>query len=172
MATSEVAFEFLETGDHHKIIYGALKKLGVRPNHDRYQDLAQDGWVYFTEIYEKYPSDPVANRKPFLAYAHQALYRRFLNDLQKTKRHSSHVIEEEVDMTTVAEAGDMVSDQIDAALFEEWLSRCQGVERRYLIDAVQLQMTPTEIAEKWHVSRQTVYRWRDRVKKRLMGVWD
>ncbi|WP_054710869.1 helix-turn-helix domain-containing protein [Secundilactobacillus paracollinoides] len=59
------------------------------------------------------------------------------------------------------------TDIVDRSLLDGWLARCVGTERQYLIDAVVHQMTPTEIAEKHGVSRQTVYQWRRKVREKL-----
>lgn len=59
------------------------------------------------------------------------------------------------------------TDIVDRSMLDSWLGKCSGVEREYLIDAVLYQMTPTEIAEKRGVSRQTVYQWRRKVREKL-----
>lgn len=167
--TVQAAFDFLAEGDHQIIIYSALKKLGIRPQASQYEDLVQEGWLLFVAIFQKYPQEPADAPKKFLAYAHQALYRRFLNTVMQQQREAGHLESEEVDLTTLPHLQDTLADTIDEDLMKGWLGKCNRAERRFLIDSVYHQLTPTEIAKKWGVSRQTVYKWRGNIKRKLMG---
>ncbi len=165
----EQAFEFLATGDHVLIIYSALKKLGMRPSDDDYNDYVQDCWLWFSEIFQKYSGNPWSQPKSFLAYAHVALYRRALNERMRVQKRDK-VTDDAPDWEQVGEELALLTtetDIVDRSMLDSWLGKCSGVEREYLIDAVVHQMTPTEIAEKRGVSRQTVYQWRRKVREKL-----
>ncbi|KRN21153.1 hypothetical protein FD14_GL001275 [Secundilactobacillus similis DSM 23365 = JCM 2765] len=168
--TTQTAFEFLMTGDHEKLIYSAISKLGVPKRHPDYDDLVQEGRLVFVTIFRKYPQDPLAEPKQFLAYAHKALYRQLLNQRLKTKRlQDKHAVADETN-----EAGTHVdalhNEVVDEALLIEWLQLCNTNEQRFLIGSVRDRMTPTEIAERWGVSRQAVYKWRSGLRKKLANV--
>ncbi|MTV82216.1 sigma-70 family RNA polymerase sigma factor [Secundilactobacillus folii] len=167
--TVQNAFDFLAEGDHQLIIYSALKKLGIRQQDSQYEDLVQEGWLLFVDVYKKYPQEPTEAPKKFLAYAHQALYRRFLNTVMSQQREAGHLENEEVDLTTLPYSEDLLAHTIDADLLKGWLGKCNAAERNFLIDSVYHQLTPTEIAKKWGVSRQTVYKWRKNIKRKLMN---
>lgn len=166
--TAQAAFDFLAEDDHQLIIYSALKKLGIRQNDARFEDLVQEGWLLFVAIYQKYPQEPTELPKQFLAYAHQALYRRFLNQLQAKQREASHLESGEVDLSGVPQTLDVVADAIDTDLLKGWLGQCNEAERRFLIDRIYYQLTPSEISQKWGVSRQTIYKWQKRIRSKLM----
>lgn len=167
---TQVAFEFLMTGDHETLIYSALKRLGVTPAHQDYADLVQEGRLVFVTIFHKYPQDPLTEPKQFLAYAHKALYYQLLNQRMRAKRlQDKHAVADEaMEEGTHADA---LHDQVaDEALLMEWLQLCNVNEQRFLIGSVRHHMTPTEIAERWGVSRQAVYKWRRGLRKKLAGV--
>ncbi|WP_054710871.1 sigma-70 family RNA polymerase sigma factor [Secundilactobacillus paracollinoides] len=71
------------------IIHSALKKLGMRPSDDAYDDYVQDCWLWFSEIFQKYAGNPWSEPKSFLAYAHVALYRRSLNERMRLQKHDN-----------------------------------------------------------------------------------
>lgn len=166
--TAQTAFEFLAAGDHQLIIYSALKKLGIRQNETNFEDLVQEGWLLFVAIYQKYPQEPTEAPKQFLAYAHQALYRSFLNQLQAKRREAKYLEKSDVDLSGVPQPLDVHADIVDADLLKGWLGKCNEAERRFLIDRIYYQLTPTEIGKKWGVSRQTVYKWQKRIRSKLM----
>ncbi|WP_203651007.1 sigma-70 family RNA polymerase sigma factor [Secundilactobacillus yichangensis] len=168
--TAQAAFEFLAEDDHQLIIYGALKKLGVRQNDSQFEDLVQEGWLLFVAIYQKYPQEPAESPKQFLAYAHRALYRSFLNQLQAKQREAKHLETGEVDLSGVPQTLDVLADTIDTELLKGWLGKCNEAERRFLIDRIYYQLTPSEISKKWGVSRQTIYKWQRRIRNKLMDV--
>ncbi|MCH5461657.1 sigma-70 family RNA polymerase sigma factor [Lactobacillus sp. LC28-10] len=166
--TAQTAFDFLAEGDHELIIYSALKKLGIRQNDANFEDLVQEGWLLFVVIYQKYPQEPADSPKQFLAYAHQALYRRFLNQLQAQQRETKHLETGEVDLSGVPQTLDVLADTIDMELLTGWLEKCNEAERRFLIDRIYYQMTPSEISKKWGVSRQTIYKWQKHIRSKLV----
>ncbi|GAX04003.1 DNA-directed RNA polymerase specialized sigma subunit [Secundilactobacillus pentosiphilus] len=167
--TAQAAFEFLAADDHQLIIYSALKKLGIRQNDTDFEDLVQEGWLLFVAIFQKYPQEPTKKPKQFLAYAHQALYRRFLNQLQAKQREIKHLETGEVDLSGVPQKLDVLANTIDTDLLKGWLGKCNAAERRFLIDRIYYQLTPSEISKKWGVSRQTIYKWQKRIRSKLMA---
>lgn len=169
MDKNRIAYEFLMTGDHDKIIYGALKKLSILKGDDRFDDFVQEAWLIFPELYDRFPGNPEMERKRALAYFHNALYRRFLNILryQKYRQASpeevADILEQDFSQSQIEQQRQAeqlyVQDQLDAVYAK--VGRC---ERHYLEDALVHQLTPTEIARKRGVSRQTVYGWRRRAQ--------
>lgn len=164
------AFEFLSTGDHRIIIYSALKQLGIRHYDDRYEDFVQEGWLLFVDIFQKYPDDPWLHPKPFLAYARLALYRRFLNMVTRPAATRENVQEKTVVDEAIDAAAlnfDMEQAILEASQLTALLEACDIWGQRFIIDRLENNLSISAIAKKWHVSRQTVYKWRQKVQAAL-----
>lgn len=173
MDNNKDAFEFLATGDHRVIIYSALKQLGMTPSNDQYEDFVQEGWILFTDIFRKYPDNPWDKPKPFLAYARLALYRRFLNKLTRySATHESAEDQETVDTLVDAQAQtfDVEAAILEASHLNELLEACNPMGQRFIVDTVINNLTVTEMSRKWHVSRQTIYKWRKSAQAALKGT--
>lgn len=164
MTKTPAAFTFLQEGDHVVIIYSALKRLGIAPSDDRYEDFVQDGWLLFLSIYDKFPDNPATNRRQLLSYDHQALYHRFLNAIQKQQRRDRMNEDDADGLVALAEEGDSFAAIEDEMILNELHGRLSDAAGRYLIDTVKHHLTPTEIAKKYGVSRPTVYKWRREVR--------
>ncbi|POH05717.1 sigma factor [Fructilactobacillus lindneri] len=85
---SSDAFQFMLKGDHEVVVYGVLKSLNIRPFHDNYQDLVQDGRLAFVAAYDKYPHER-ENQKKMLNYIYQSVRWQILDGLRQTNRISA-----------------------------------------------------------------------------------
>lgn len=137
MNKTPAAFTFLQEGDHVVIIYSALKRLGITPSDDRYEDFVQDGWLIFPTVYDKFPDDPATNRRQLLSYAHQAPYRRFLNAIQKQQRRDRMNEDDADGLVALAEEGDSFAVIEDEMILNELHGRLSDDAGRYLIDTVK-----------------------------------
>jgi len=174
MTDTAAAYRFLYTGDHEAIIYAALKRLGMRPHQDSYEDYLQEARVCFPKIYADFPDDPLAKPHQFLAYAQKALVWQLTDQIRRDRRQD--VPREAGDQTPLIEAVASDEDILDAIGlkdFRTYLIQLIGGagttgEWRFLVGTLVDQLTPEEIATKYGVGRATVFRWRRSLLRRLV----
>jgi len=160
------AYRFLFTGDHETIIYSAVKRLSLTPQHPDYDDYLQEGRLLFPQIYARFPEDPEEKPHQFLAYAHQKLYWEMCDRRRKDFKQQNQLEEGEADplLDAVPAADDSEAIVLQRELFE---NLCRVISRdgtqgewHYLMGTLLEDRTVSEIATKYRVSRNTVYRWR------------
>ncbi|GEO70125.1 RNA polymerase sigma factor [Levilactobacillus acidifarinae] len=173
MRDQEEAFNFLFTGDHERILHAALKRLHLSPIHADYDDYLQESRLLFLKVYQRFPDNPLEKPHQFLAYAQQKIYWTLLDHLRKERRRAQYLAEGDHE-TLLAElpAARLPQTDVEGRLSQERLLQAihaQGTlgEWTYLSGTVVNQLTPAEIARQCGVSRQTVYRWRRTLIKRL-----
>jgi len=179
MEKNREAYEFLMTGDHEVIIYSALKQLSITKGDPRFEDFVQEAWVKFPTLYAKFPGNPVEDRKQALAYFRNALYRQFLNLLryQKLRKDRSdgndpEILLDEQFEEELSQRAHLDNDLYVVKLFKDLYPIVGPGEQCYLMDAFVHELTPTEIAAKREVSRQTVYKWRRNLRTKGEGMRD
>ena len=87
----QTAFDFMLEGDHEVVVFGVLKRLNVRPWHEHYQDLVQEGRLEFVDAYQKYP-DQRDDEKQMLSYIYQSVKWRLLDKLRRSTRVSTPIL--------------------------------------------------------------------------------
>lgn len=174
MATQQAAYDFLMTGDHEQVIYAVLKHLYLTPTHPDFEDYLQEGRLLFIAAYQRFPDDPVTHPHQFLKWAYRRIGWGLRDQLRRQRHQEEH--HEPGDQTT--QLGELAAlDDLEAAVsrrdFREFLLQLiaeagvQG-EWRYLTGILREHLTVAEIATKYGVSPQTVYKWRQRTIKRLV----
>lgn len=169
------AYKFLYTGDHEMILYATLKRLHLRPAHPDYEDYLQEARLLFPEVYVDFPDDPEAKPHQFLAYAQRKIYWALLDRLRRDRKQNDR--QEDGDQTTLLEvlpSDDDILDAIGQQDFRRYLLKVIGGsgstgEWRFLVGTLIDQLTADEIAAKHGVSRNTVYKWRRTLIRRLVN---
>ncbi|MDT7013653.1 RNA polymerase sigma factor [Levilactobacillus namurensis] len=171
--TDAVAYAFLFSGDHEQIIYGALSRLHLSPVHADFDDYVQECRLAFPAIYRAFPEDPQTKPHQFLAYAQLALYRRILDQLRKAWRHQDHQETGDPELTLAAvPVAERLEDLVHARQYRLRLLQVVGTtgtlgEWRYLVGTLIDHRSAAELAAHHGVSRQTVYRWRRALLRRV-----
>lgn len=153
------------------IVYGAMKRLGILCTHPDYEDYAQHGLMKLVEAYETYPEtvDHTNSRNPFAGYAYQRVRWHLLDLLRKAQKKTEHEtgLPETFDTLYPDDQSPVEESQVERELVRSMLSLLTETEQRYLVDLVLHQLTPTEMAEKYGVSRKTVYTRRKKIGHKL-----
>lgn len=156
---------------HDSIVYGAVRKCGIRYDHINYDDFVQIGRLKLVDAYKEFPKD-LFNEEyfyQFTGYAYRKVYWAIMDQIRKEQR----IFEREDALPeTFSEWGTMDTEAFDEdfavwELFHSMLKCLSEKEQTYLKDSVLNQLTITEIAKKHKVSRKTVYTWRKQVAKKL-----
>lgn len=164
------AYRFLMDGDHELVVFGVLKKLHVRQNHQYYDDLVQEGKMCFAEKYiqlinqDKQPESG-------LVFIYQGVYWHLLDWLRKETRQSTG-IEYSTDkqndpLEDLMDDGHAVGFCETHILSHELMAMLNEREANYLRLAYEQGLNMTEIAKACGVSRKTVHGWRNRVIEKL-----
>ena len=173
MRNNQDAFSFLTEGDHELILYSALKKLHLSPLHGDYEDYLQESRLLFLKAYQQFPDEPRDKPHQFLAYAQQKVYWALLDQLRRQRWRAEHRATGDHDVL-LAELPGTNQDHsvVEVRLLQERLLqmiRDHGTlgEWTYLTGTLVNHLTVGEIAQRCQVSRQTVYRWRKSLVRRL-----
>ncbi|EXJ23350.1 hypothetical protein ADIAL_1258 [Alkalibacterium sp. AK22] len=156
---------------HSGIVYGAVKTCGIRYDHPDYDDLVQTGLIKLVEAYQTYPEDLLQEEYiyQFTGYAFQKVRWALIDELRKTSRQQKReTVLPDYDSVGETERGvSMNEDWLVWELLPSMLSLLTENEQGYLKDAVIKQLSVTEIASTYGVSRKTVYQWKKRIAVKL-----
>ncbi|SEK50464.1 RNA polymerase sigma factor, sigma-70 family [Carnobacterium iners] len=156
---------------HSRIVFGVLKREGIKRTHPDYDDFVQQGLLKLVEAYESFPEDPEEEAfiYPFGGFAFKKIQWHIKDLRRKEYRLSSNELpwpdlmqENYPDRQSQFENECLIMD-----LFKEMLVYLTKKEQLYLIDAVIHRLTVTEIAKKYQVSRKTIYQWRKSIIVKL-----
>lgn len=166
-------FAYLMQGDHRAVVYGALKRLNVRPYHDYYEDLKQEGFIKFAQKYNQYDGED--KEKQRLAYIYQGVYWHLLDllrhDSRDRQRNLAVMDNDDMDWQDCLRDPERFVENVDGAMLLTQLWKiCDEKQRRYIRGSFELGMTVTEIARHWRVSRKTVYQWKQEVREKMKKV--
>lgn len=173
MRNNRDAFSFLREGDHELILYSALKRLHLSPLHRDYEDYLQESRLLFLKAYHQFPDDPKAKPHQFLAYAQQKVYWALLDQLRRQRWQTEHLATGDHDVLLAALPANADHHSVaEAHVMQDRLLqtiRDHGTlgEWTYLTGTLINHLTASEIARRCQVSRQTVYRWRQSLLRRL-----
>lgn len=168
------AYRFLYDGDHETILYAVMKQLHIWPNRADYEDYLQEARILFPEIYVAFPENPEVKPHQFLAYAQQKLYWALLDKLrQERKRVDRQSPGDQEELLTAVASDDDILDAIGQSDFRQYLLKLVGGagktgEWRFLVGTLVDQLTADEIVQRHGVSRNTVYKWRRSLLRRLV----
>lgn len=173
------AYKCLIDDQNYRIIYHILHKLGQRRTDQNYNDMYQEGCFAFVAGYvdfrHKFPDkwEQPDGLSKCISYIFRRVWFRLLDQL----KHGYYLY----DHNTSYEA--QVSNDEDYSYFDTlsysdpdhesklahlklWRAIYQAAtvgEKRYLKGALELNLTDAEMAKHYHVTRQTIYGWRQQV---------
>lgn len=81
--TLKAGLDHLLTNGNQKIVFGALKKLNIRPYQPDFEDFLQEARLTYARAYVRFPQNPASDLKEFRVFAYQAIYWRTLNLLKR-----------------------------------------------------------------------------------------
>lgn len=166
---TDEAFEFLQTGDHVKVVFGALKKLHITKQNPFYEDMVQEGMIAFTEKYVQ-AKGMDKSTKEYLAYINQGVYWTLINYLHKQLAPLDHIEPASDDGDPLLEMPDrtVTTETLEInALANDFKRLLNPNELQYYTLRLDYGFNVSEIAKHCHVSRKTVYRWRQGVHDKL-----
>lgn len=166
--TEELAEDFFFV--HEGLVYGALKKCGINRLHQNYDDFVQIGLWTLVRVYEQFPDDLTQEEYyyQFTGFAFQKIRWAIIDEIRKDqlKKEREQVVAEffEEDVGCTSESNE---DWLVWQLLPSMLNCLAPAEQNYLKDTVFNQLSVTEIAKKYEVSRKTVYQWKKRTGIKL-----
>ncbi|GAA0485896.1 sigma-70 family RNA polymerase sigma factor [Alkalibacterium sp. s-m-22] len=167
--TEEMEHDFFFV--HESIVYGVLRKCGIRFNHPDYDDYVQIGLLKLVEAYETFPEDlcQEAYFYQFTGYAFQKIRWGIIDEMRKAIKNAERetLIGEALDRSVPEEGVESDSDWLVWELMPTMLKYLTPNEQQYLRDAAIDQLSITDIAKKHNVSRKTVYEWRKKTAIKL-----
>ena len=156
---------------HSRIVFGALKRIGIQKSHPDYDDFVQQGLLKLVEAYETFPEDPEEEAfiYPFGGFAFTKIQWHIKDLLRKENRKSSNesAWPELMEENYPDRQAPFENACLTMELFKDMLVCLTKKEQLYLIDTVIHRLSVTEIAEKNQVSRKTIYQWRKRIVQKL-----
>lgn len=162
----EKGFAYLFEAEHEKLIYGVLKKLHVMRTAPIYEDLLQEARISYAKAYEEY-----YKRSPKIrlnVYLYQNVTWRLLDLLRKENKLKLR--EANVGDEILLEKGGISSGAEKKVVQQEFLlelyQNCRPLEQECLILLIFEEKTPTEVALRLGVSRQTVYNLRKKLQEK------
>ncbi|KRN13052.1 RNA polymerase sigma factor, sigma-70 family protein [Fructilactobacillus fructivorans] len=163
MKNKQTTFQFLMEGDHEIIVFGVLKRLGIRPFCDQYQDLVSEGRLSFVEAYDRYPGD-CNDEESRLNFIYQGVYWHILDILRRERRQNSHLdVETSEDVDVIATNDEEIESRV---VLEGILAQLDDRECQ-MVSGLYNGQSMTAIASELHVSRKTLYQWRKRIIKKI-----
>lgn len=164
----QAAFDFLLTGDHQNVIYGAIKRLHIYRSYAEYDDLVQEGRLAFVRSYLKAPAATQTDEHKLLVFIYQGVYWHLLNCLDQLRRKAEHQAAEAVmPIPTTNLEPTLETNQ----LYQQLLSVLSPNEQRYLTAAYIQGLNVTEMARQFGVARKTIYWWKASVAQKAKIIW-
>lgn len=174
---TSIAFKQLLKNDNVKLIHGVLSTLNITPNRSDYQDLFQEGCLFYVQAYEDFFSiHSIEDLELFDPYAFRRIKWRLLDIIRKEIRQQEHI--DSIQVTANAEneydlpdslATQFEADILTSAFFQELWNECTMQEQAYLANRVA-GMSITKMAQLIGCSRQSIYKWRNSVIKKALKI--
>lgn len=170
---------YLSQNKRMNLIHGVLAHLHVSPLHDNYDDYFQEGCLIFADAFAKYPDDPhdPDNAKRLMNFAYKRIYWRLLDhfrceaklaEQQGDSLNNDMLDEDKINQLLLDPQSTINFDRLeDHDFFDQLRCQCTPKERLYLDAILKKNLTDSEIAKKYHVSRQTVYAWKKGIRKKV-----
>ncbi len=151
--------------ENQRLVHGALKKYGIYPHSQQYEDYLQLARLTLLEAYQIFQAGNHPNSR-LNVFIYQRICWKLTDALRKEQRRQSRMarstdeqLQQLAEKQTISEAA-----SIEYQLFiETVLPHLTAAERHYLIDVFLYDLSVVEIARKRQVSRSTVYKWRNRL---------
>lgn len=173
---------YLSTNKRINLVHSVLQQLHILPTHDCYDDLFQEGCLIFSHAYTRFPDNPnnPENERRLMNFAYKRIYLRLLDQLRHQFWEREHwlgsINDESLDENTHnhftvdrnSQHGFVRRENSD--FFVQLEAHCSPTEKRYLHAVLLFDLKDSEIAEKYHVSRQTVYPWKRGLIKKARAL--
>lgn len=157
--------------EHHVLILGALKKCHVTKYHPMFEDYLQIARWTLIDTHRSFKKSGKP-KESFNGYVFQRIYWKITDEIRKELIYSDRLSTEEQD-TFYYEIPD--TTQEDLLEVKDILSQLSEVlteqEKIFLEEAYINELSITDIARKYKVSRQSVYNWRDKVALKTLNYF-
>lgn len=164
----EEEYDFFE--QYEAVVFAVMKQMNFSRMQSDYDDFAQQGRIKLVEAYTELENaiQTDKERYQFVNYAMQKIRWHFLDILRKRKKKNDNerawAEEQEKLYGSHAKEYEEIEDLQFIESFKPYLSE---VEYRYLFATVIERLTPTELAKKENIRRETIYKRRQRVRTKL-----
>lgn len=162
----EINYEDKLITKHHVLILGALKKCHITSFHPMFEDYLQIARWVLIDTHRQFIREG-KSLESFHNYVYQRIYWKITDEIRKDKNlYDESTTEDEID---ISELEHMLADTTleDTVEIKVLLSQLQKVltpqEKIYLEESFFNDLTISEIASKYKVSKRSVYNWRDKV---------
>ncbi|AMB99887.1 hypothetical protein AWM75_07860 [Aerococcus urinaehominis] len=148
------------------LVCKTIYRLGIASHHIHFDDYYQELAIKLLALTKTFKGDPLASdseRYQFVGYAAVGL-RRYMYDLLRKEKHPDS-------------PNWLADDQRNLSLLEtnlqaqEFLNHAQEAltdrEWQLLVDLVAQDMTMTDLAAHYQVSRKTLYQWKNKLAQKL-----
>lgn len=153
---------------HDCIVHGVLNKCRIKPAHNEYDDYMQVGRLALVKAYESFPDSLIGEEHfyQFTGFAFQKVYWAIIDELRKEKRHkeSTCTLPGALETNTSFMLHGFENDLIERTMLTSFVSLLSDTERQFVVESIVNELTITEIARKYQVSRKTVYSWRSKAR--------
>ncbi|MEE6727484.1 sigma-70 family RNA polymerase sigma factor [Pediococcus acidilactici] len=172
--TLKAGLNHLLTNGNQKIVFGALKKLNIRPYRHDFEDYLQEARLAYARAYVRFPQDPEDNLKAFRVFAYQAVYWRTLNLLKRQTLvkdwRTNEVTADTLQVPRQYQCSSREQQVLADDLFRRLYAICTPAEKRFLYDCCVKQLSGREIAQKEGVSPQSISKRRRKVGKKALKI--
>ncbi|MGX6971065.1 sigma-70 family RNA polymerase sigma factor [Vagococcus bubulae] len=154
---------------YHSLILGALKKCHITPLHKDFDDYLQLARIELLLAYRLYEENP-DEHPPFRPFVYQKIYWSTLDAIRKEQRRFDKDNVEDSFVESIPQDDDISCCLTTTDFYYELIKTLSTDEQHFLNDRFFEQLTISQIAHKHNVARQTVYRWRDGVRKKYQKI--
>ncbi|HCM90435.1 MULTISPECIES: sigma-70 family RNA polymerase sigma factor [Vagococcus] len=153
---------------HHVLLLGALKKCHITTYHPLFEDYLQIARWTLIETHRHFIKEE-KDLATFNQYVYQRIYWKITDEIRKEyldkERREATSTEETLYQLPGKETEDLLEIK---ELLEKISPQLTQKEKIYLEEAYINELSIIEISKKYHVSRSTVYNWRDHVALKII----
>ncbi len=157
--------------DHHVLILGALKKCHISTYHPQYEDYLQIARWTLIETHRRFIKEE-KDLTSFNNYVFQRIYWKITDEIRKELSLKEKIETESTEERLLELADTPKEDLLEVT---ETISQLNELltkqEKIFLEEAYFNELSITDIARKYQVSRQTVYTWRDKVALKTINYY-
>lgn len=162
------------------LIHKTLNTLNISQTQSDYDDFFQEFQIHLLNLSQKFQPD-VSNqeiqRYKFVAYAKQGLYWHGISLLRQQNQEPFQPLEmEQIEWWADNEGSSDALPQEETLQTMEFMEEAKGrlseKEYQFLLQIVEERYTMKEIAAAYGVSRTTIYKWKEKIQKRLQDLKD
>ncbi|MEG0254897.1 sigma-70 family RNA polymerase sigma factor [Vagococcus sp.] len=149
--------------EHHVLILGALKKCHVSTYHPQFEDYLQIARWTLIETHRRFIKEE-KDMTSFHNYVFQRIYWKITDEIRKEMNRSEKLQTDSTEELLLELPDTSCDDLLEVTdILDKLSTQLTPQEKLFLEEAYLNELSVTDIARKYHVSRQTVYNWRDKV---------